>query len=117
MREIFKHSKIKLSLFFTILLLILFSSCDGLNFDDIDFGGDLRVQLEEDIGVTYSFYEYPDLASQHIDQILITGKTITDSRFPEYVHDDTLLVGWQYLCNSDTGSTEMPDYFTFNQKN
>jgi len=117
MREIFKHSKVKLSLFFTSLLLNTFISCNGFNFGDIDFNGDIRTQLEEDIGVTYSFYEYPDLESQHIDQTLITGKTISNSRFPVYEHEDTLLVGWQYLCNSQTGSTEMPDYFTFNEKN
>ena len=117
MREIFKRSKIQLSLFFTILQLLLFSGCDGFSFSDIDFNGDIRVQLDEDIGVTYSFYEYPDLTSQHIDKRLITGKTVSDSIFPEYVHEDTLLVGWQYLCNSDTGSTELPPYFSYNQKN
>ncbi len=112
MREIFKTSKIKY-LFFTIILFI-FTACEGFNFE---FNGDLRAHIEEDVGVTYSFYEYPDLNSQHIDKILITGKTISNSDFPSYVHDDTLLVGWQYLCNSETGSKQMPNYFTFNEKN
>ena len=116
MREILKRKRSRLSLFITFLLLIILTGCEGFNFDDINFGGDLRSQLKEDLKVTYSFYEYPDITSMHEDRVFQTGKSVSESSFPKYEHEDTLLVGWQYLQNSTTGNTTMPSNFSLNRK-
>lgn len=116
MREILKRTKTKLSLFITFLLLILLSGCEGFNFNDINFGGDLRTQLKEDLKVTYTFYEYADINSMHEERIFQTGKTVLESSFPKYEHEDTLLVGWHYLRNTTTGNTTMPSNFSLNRK-
>lgn len=116
MREILKRTKTKLSLFIIFLLLILLSGCEGFNFNDINFGGDLRTQLKEDLKVTYTFYEYADINSMHEERIFQTGKTVSESSFPKYEHEDTLLVGWNYLRNTTTGNTTMPSNFSLNRK-
>ena len=116
MREILKRTKTKLSLFIIFLLLFILSGCEGFNFNDINFGGDLRTQLKEDLKVTYTFYEYADINSMHEERIFQTGKTVSESSFPKYEHEDTLLVGWNYLRNTTTGNTTMPSNFSLNRK-
>lgn len=98
--------------FFLFLLSILFvSGCDNLN-----FGGDIRGQLDNDLGVKYIFYETDDPKASRVVKSFTTGKTVTDSAFPKFVQDDNLLVGWKYYKNSITGSTKMPSTFSTNQK-
>lgn len=109
MREIKNHRNIIIILLFSVL--VFFSGCDAIN-----FGGDINKQLEKELGVTYSFYEYPDVTSSHIDKVFIVGKTLDESSFPSFVHDDTLLVGWKYFKNSTSGSTEIPSNFFLNER-
>lgn len=99
-----------------LILIFNFTACQYFNFDEMDFNGDLRQQITEDLSVTYSFYEYPTLSSNHIDKNLITGRKYYESSFPEYEHEEQLLVGWNYLQNNVTGSTELPSYYSLNEK-
>ncbi len=125
MREVFKRFKlIKQYKLIPLFILILLSSvcaviisCEDFSLNDINFGGDLRAQIKKDLAVTYTFYEYQNTTSSHIDKVFITGKTVSESSFPKYTHDDTLLVGWQYFKNPETGSTKMPSNFKTNLKN
>ena len=116
MREILKHCK-KL-LFILLSSIVFFSGCQDINFfEDLDFNGDLREQVSKDLGVTYRFYEYPDFNSQYKERSFITGKTVSPSSFPTYTHEDTLLVGWQYLGRQDRASNPFPSNFSVNHKN
>lgn len=116
MRQVFKRSKAVISLLFTIILLFILSGCEGFNFGDVDFGGDIYTQIKEELSVTYSFYEYPDESSSHIDKVYISGKTINSSSFPVYKHEDELLVGWQYYYNSTDTNAKLPSNFYLNKK-
>ena len=113
------HSHLIKKILTLLLPLLLLISCDGFeNFDltDLDMGGDIRSQLSSDLSVTYSFYEYNDLNSNHIDKVYITGKSISESSFPKFEHEDTIIVGWNYLRNNKTGSTSMPSNYSLNRK-
>ena len=110
LRKLFGNLKIVFPVLF--LSLFIFSGCDT-----IIFGGDLRVKLEEDIGVDFYFYEYPDTNSQCINKRLILGKNVSPSVFPTYEHETEFLVGWRYLENPENGSTTTPDNYSFNYKN
>ena len=110
MQKLHINSKKVLPLLFSLLLL--FSGCDNLN-----FGGDIRDQINDDLSVIYRFYEYPDKNSKHKDLRLMTGKSISEKDFPKFEHEDTLLVGWQYLKNYNTDRTTLPSNFKTNQKN
>ncbi len=99
-----------------LILIFTFTACQYFNFDEMDFNGDIRQQITKDLSVTYSFYEYPTLSSNHIDIDLITGRMYYESSFPEYEHEEQLLVGWNYLQNNVTGSTELPSYYSLNEK-
>ena len=113
MREILKKS---LSLLLSFLLFILIS-CDGFNLQDINFNENIRTQLQNDLAVTYSFYELPDLTSSHIDKVYMMGKTVTESSFPKYTQENKLLVGWGYMKDGQTEGVTLPSNFTLNQKN
>lgn len=120
MREIFKRPFIYFSQLLIFLLLIIFSSCEGMSLSDIKFGEDIRTQIEDDLAVTYSFYEYPDAEASHIDKVFITGRTIDKSSFPAYVHEDTLLVGWQYFTQeeleAESTTKKLPSNFSLDKK-
>ena len=55
-----KKNLFTLMLFLSLGLSLLFTSCENFN-----FGGDLRGDLENEFGITYNFYEYPDDESKH----------------------------------------------------
>ena len=69
MRKILKNKKAVL--FLLISLCLLLSACDNFS-----FGGDLRGQVEDDLGVKYSYYEYPDIEANNIQKKYITGKKV-----------------------------------------
>ena len=73
MREIIKKS---LS-FFVAFLLLLITSCEGFN--GINFNENIKEKINEDLAVTYHFYEYPDLNSSHIDRVFMISKTVSSS--------------------------------------
>ena len=95
MREVFKRFKLikqyKLIPLFILILLTsvcaLIISCEDFSLNDINFGGDLRAQIKKDLAVTYTFYEYQNTTSSHIDKVFITGKTVSESSFPKYTTD------------------------------
>ena len=74
--------------------ILLFTGCENFS-----FGEDLCEQLDEDLSVTYSFYEDFNFASVPEDLKFMTGKTITPSQFPIFTREQELLVGWKYLGN------------------
>lgn len=115
MREIIKQSLKIISVIFSSV--VFFTACDN----SLNFNLSLREQLNQELSITYNFYEYPDITSYHEDKQFIAGKTISSSVFPKFTHDDELLVGWQYLGNQEAGSTELPDVlpsnFYTNEKN
>ena len=118
MREIFKRSKNTLTLLILAFLISIgVISCEGFNFSDIDFNGDIRSQIQNDLSVTYSFYEYPTLTASHIDKNFITGKTISEGSFPKFEHEEELLVGWHYFPVGLSESTPIPSNFILNGKN
>lgn len=118
MREIFKRRKSILPLF-SLICFLFFSviSCEGFSFGDIDFNGDIRSQIQNDLSVTYSFYEYPLTTASHIDKVFITGKTISEGSYPSFVHETELLVGWHYYPEPDGASDDLPSNFYLNEKN
>lgn len=109
MRRIIKN-KI-LTAIFLILSLFYITSCD-----DIIFGGNIKESLSNDIQVTYQFYEYQDLAAAHQDVSYVIGRSAMAEDFPVYEHEDTLLAGWRYFYNPDTGRTVMPSNFLTDEK-
>ncbi len=118
MREIFKRSKNILTLLISVFLISIgVISCEGFNFSDIDFNGDIRSQIQNDLSVTYSFYEYPVLTANHIDKNFITGKTISEGSFPKFEHEEELLVGWHYFAGENSETAAVPSNFSFNHKN
>ncbi len=110
MRDLLKKYKRS---FFTLLLCPLFFifSCENFTFN-----GDLRETLNEDVGTKISFYEYPEDTSSHIDKVFLIGKEIDQNQFPKYEHEDTMIAGWQYYKNPNSGSTKMPDNFYTSRK-
>ena len=91
MREIIQLKKI-IPILFSFLLVL--TGCEN-----IEFNHSFREQLDEDLSVTYTFYETYDNTGNFTKLKFFTGKTIYPSEFPVYTHDDELLVGWQYLGN------------------
>lgn len=117
MREIFKRRQSILPLFPLIsFLLFTVISCEGFNFADIDFNGDIRSQIQTDLSVTYSFYEYPLLTANHKDKVFITGKTVYEGDYPEFEHETELLVGWNYFPDGTSDSNTIPSNFNINDK-
>lgn len=117
MREIFKRRQSTLPLFSLIsFLLFTVISCEGFNFADIDFNGDIRSQIQTDLSVTYSFYEYPLLTANHKDKVFITGKTVYEGDYPEFEHETELLVGWNYFPDGTSDSNTIPSNFNINDK-
>lgn len=115
MREIFIRKQKIIPLFFTILLLI-FTGCEGFNLSDINFGGDLRSQLQDDLNVNYTFYEYNDPESYHEDVGFMTGRTITEKDFPKYEHEETMITGWVYNQKGEEEEENLPPNFRKNKK-
>lgn len=111
MKKICNRNKL---LFILITVLFFFSSCDNLT---LDRSGYFYNHLKDEFSITYKFYEYPDLSSNHIDKDFVLGKTVTDASFPVYEHEDSFLVGWQYLTSSGSTSSSLPANFFVNQKN
>ena len=109
MRRIIKN-KI-LTAIFLILSLFYITSCD-----DIIFGGNIKDSLSSDIQVTYQFYEYQDLASAHQDVLYVIGRSAMEQDFPVFEHEESLLTGWRYFYNPDTGRTVMPSNFLTDEK-
>ena len=116
MRQVFKRSNAVISLLLTILLVNILLGCEGFNFSDVDFGGDIYTQIKEELSVTYSFYEYPLDTAVHKDVVYIAGKTIKESEFPTFVHEDEFLVGWQYYFDISEGLPKLPSNFSINNK-
>ncbi len=110
MREVLKNTKSVLLL--SILFLFLFSSCDNLN-----FGKSLRDQVEDDLGVTYSFYEEPDIKATRVNKKFITGKRITNKDFPKFERENDMVAGWLYLKNYNKPESKLPSNFITNRKN
>ncbi len=105
-------SKIRITLFLLLCLIISsFTACDNLLFNE-----KLKEIISEDIGTSFSFFEYDDESSQHIDKTYIIGKTVSSKDFPEFLHEETMIVGWQYLKNPNTDSTEMPSNYYLNER-
>ena len=105
-------SKIRFTLSLLLCLIIsFFTACDNLLFNE-----KLKEIISEDIGTSFSFFEYDDESSQHIDKTYIIGKTVSSKDFPEFFHEETMIVGWQYLKNPDTDSTEMPSNYYLNER-
>lgn len=107
-------NKSKIRFTFSILLFFiisLFTACDNFLFN-----GNLKELITEDIGTNISFFEYNDESSQHIDKTFIIGKTVSSKDFPEFLHEETMIVGWQYLKNPRTASTEMPSNYYLNER-
>lgn len=99
-------------LFLSIGLSLLFTGCENFN-----FGGDLRGDLENEFGITYNFYEYPDDESKHESRTYMLGKNISASDFPVFERETAIHVGWRFYKNIITGSTVIPDNITFDEKN
>lgn len=105
-------SKIRFTLSILLFFIIsLFTACDTFLFN-----GNLKELITEDIGTNISFFEYNDESSQHIDKTFIIGKTVSSKDFPEFLHEETMIVGWQYLKNPRTASTEMPSNYFLNER-
>ena len=105
-------SKIRFTLSILLFFIIsLFTACDSFLFN-----GNLKELITEDIGTNISFFEYNDESSQHIDKTFIIGKTVSSKDFPEFLHEETMIVGWQYLKNPRTASTEMPSNYFLNER-
>lgn len=105
-------SKIRITLFLLLCLIIsFFTACDNLLFNE-----KLKEIISDDIGTSFSFFEYDDESSQHIDKTYIIGKTVSSKDFPEFLHEETMIVGWQYLKNPNTDSTEMPSNYYLNER-
>ncbi len=99
--------------FLLIISLLLFSTCDNFS-----FGEDLRSRVEDDVSVTYTFYEYPDLKANHISKKYLTGKYINKESFPLFVHeDDEMIAGWLYLKNYNKPDAKLPQNIYTNRKN
>ena len=74
MHKILKNKKAVL--FLLISLCLLLSACDNFS-----FGGDLRGQVEDDLGVNYSYYEYPDEDGEIVKKKYITGRKVDKKHF------------------------------------
>ncbi len=79
---------------FLLLIISILTGCENLQFNQ-----SFREQLDEDLSVTYKFYETFDFTGNYTERTFYTGNTIYSSDFPVYTHEDELLVGWQYLGN------------------
>jgi len=109
--EIKKSIKKLFTIFFT---LFLFVSCEDFNFSDVNFGGDIYSELENDLSVIYTFYENENQTSNHISKKYITGKTVYKEAFPKYEQENYLLVGWHYMPkeeNNDDTTNPVPSNF------
>ena len=104
MQKLHINSKKVLPLLFSLLLL--FSGCDSIG-SDFDFNGDLRNKVQNDTSVTFTFYEYPDVKSQHKDVTIYTGKTLKKEDFPIFEHEDQYFVGFKYF-NTSRKSDKIP---------
>lgn len=116
--SLLKKRKILLTLLISLFgVLFLFSSCEGISFEgDINFNGDLKTQVQNDVSVTLSFYEYHDLNSSHEDISLYMGKYIWWEDFPVYEHSDQILAGWKYF-NTSSEANYIPDNIERNEQN
>ena len=109
MREVLKN---KISfLFLLISLCLLLSACDNFS-----FGGDLRGQVEDDLGVNYSYYEYPDEDGEIVKQKYITGRKVDKKAFPSYEHEGMIIAGWRYLKNFYNPEVKVPENFYLDRK-
>ena len=79
---------------FLLLIITILTGCENVQFNQ-----SFREQLDEDLSVTYKFYETFDFTGNYTERTFYTGNTIYSSDFPVYTHEDELLVGWQYLGN------------------
>ncbi len=107
-----RHSKLNLILFFSLtwLFCTIISGCENFI-----FGGNLREELEKDLSVTYSFYEYPQDNSNHIDVKFLIGRDIYCERFPTLEREDEVFVGWEFYKNPETGSLIPPEYLQYDE--
>ena len=94
LREIINSSLCKKIIPFLFSILLVFTGCENIQFNQ-----SFREQLDEDLSVTYKFYETYDFTGNYTERTYYSGKTLYTSDFPVYYHDDELLVGWQYLGN------------------
>ena len=96
---------------FSLLLYIFFlSGCENFI-----LGGNLRSELEKDIGVTYTFYEYPDDNANYVEKNYLFGKRVRERDFPTLEQDDYIMVGWEFYKNPETGSTIPPEYLQYDE--
>ena len=107
-----KKNLFALPLLLSLCVSLLFTSCENFL-----FGGDLRGDLENEFGITYTFYEYPDDTSEHVDRTYMIGNNVSASDFPVFEHDNTILIGWRFYKNLYSGSTKIPENITFNENN
>ena len=107
-----KKSKLTLISFLTLIIsfCFLFTGCENFI-----LGGNLREELEKDLGVTYSFYETPDENSNHIDITYLIGRNVNCEKFPMLERDNEILVGWEFYKNSETGSVIPPEYLQYDE--
>ena len=96
---------------FSIVSVLIFTGCDNILFD-----GDIKNQVANDIKVTYSFYEYYDLDSDHKDVDFIIGRSASEKDFPVCEHEESMITGWHYFMNPDTGREIMPSNFITDEK-
>ncbi len=116
--SLLKKRTILLTLLISLFgVLFLFSSCEGIIFEgDINFNGDLKTQVQNDVSVTFSFYEYHDLNSSHQDISLYMGKYLWWEDFPVYEHKDQILAGWKYFSTTSEANY-IPDNIERNEQN
>lgn len=74
---------------FILLTFYLFSSCENIN-----FGGDIKANLDTQLLTKVSFYESIESDSPHTDKIYRIGETVSKFSFPQYEKDDYMVVGW-----------------------
>lgn len=109
MREIIKQSSTSILILFSFLFL--FTGCDNVLFQK-----SIREQLEQELSVTYNFYEYDDFNSPLREKKFLTGKLIYSSSFPTFTHTDTIIAGWKYLGDKDNTAPVLPSNFYLNEK-
>ena len=101
-----KHNLNLVFILFSILSVLFVTGCEN-----IIFGGNIKDSVENDVQVTYKFYEFEDLKSEHNDVKYIIGRTAVAEDFPGFEHADTIIIGWRYFMNPETGRTIMPANF------
>lgn len=112
MKKSFYQKLSRLIFVFTLLVTsLVFLSCENFA-----FGGNLREELDKDIGVSYYFYEYPDDESAKIDVTYMIGQDLYADKFPSaFEHENEVLAGWEFYKKTDSGSTVVPKYIRFDE--